>query len=355
MPKRKHESHSPSPRVLTLRASTLRQHYQRSAPQGGVGTEPSGGQTAAEGPDDQWEKLKARAHERLSQFRVTEECEKLQDCFTALLNWLPEGGRDAIAHDILGSKSDKKLTADFERICTRLLFPMKFCGRKRCEYTKDKHEPLDEDLAEYESGIHQECLRRDGNRCVVTKTTSKGDSQIVLEPAYIIPWSFPSHNPPKDTGCISKMWTTLYRCFPAIESVLSSRINEVENSLTLLNSINREFGEFRCALESIPDTPHTYKFVTFKDFPLELKSSLSGQVKFKDTDQPTSQAGLPHPVLLDCHYRLAKIFYESGMIDVIDEDIRDLEELIAGHELDLDGDTDLGSVVEYAIWGSMTA
>ncbi|KAJ5690917.1 hypothetical protein N7488_012484 [Penicillium malachiteum] len=360
MPKRKLESHSPSPRVLTLRASTLRastlrQRQQRSAPQAPVGTAPSSGQATAGGADDQWENLKARAHERLGRFTVTEESEKLQDCFTALLNWLPAGGRDAVAHDILNSNSDKKLTATFERICTRLLFPMKFCGRKRCEYTRDNHEPLDEDLAQCESDVHQECLRRDGDRCVVTKTLSDGDSHTVLEPAYILPWSFPSHNPSKNVGYISKMWSTLYRCFPAIEAVVSSRLNEIENGFTVLSSINREFGEFRCAFELIPGTPHTYKFVVFEGFPVELKSSLPRQVKFKDTGRPTSQAGLPHPVLLDCHYRLAKILHESGMITVIDEDFRDLDELIAGHELDLDGDTDLGSVVEYAIWQSMTA
>ncbi|KAJ5618482.1 hypothetical protein N7528_006593 [Penicillium herquei] len=357
MPKRKLEPHSPSPRVSTLRASTLRQRQGRSAPQAPVGTVPSGGQATTQGADDQWEKLKARAHERLRRFKVTDESKKLQDCFTALLKWLPEGGREAIAHDILSSDSDKKLTATFEKICTRLLFPMKFCGRKRCEYTRDNHEPLDEDLAQSESDVHQECLRRDGDRCVVTKKLSDAGSHTVLEPAYIIPWSFPSHNPPRNIGYVSKMWTTLYRCFPAIEAVVTSRINEIENGLTLLSAINREFGEFRCAFESIPGTPHTHKFVTFEGFPVELKSSLRvpKQVKFKDTGRPTSQAGLPHPVLLDCHYRLAKILHESGMTKVIDEDFRDLEELIAGHELDLDGDTDLGSVVEYAIWQSMTA
>ncbi|KAJ6023718.1 hypothetical protein N7540_004515 [Penicillium herquei] len=358
MIKRKGASLSPS-----FRALTIRQCRRISPSKEAVCTEPSLAQSDVEETDDEWSNLKARAQERLSRYKVTNESEKLQGCFRALLDWLPVGGRDSIAHDILNSDSDEKLMTAFDNIRTCLFLPMKLCGRKRCEYTLDMDNEL-EDLEEQNFDFRQGCLQRDGNRCVVTKSglfekwkeiTSRCLLQREIEPAYIIPWSFPSYNSLKDTGDISNIWTTLYQCFPEIQPVVQSyKISEIQNGITLLESIHRQFSDFQCAFEPIPDIPHTYNFVTFEDFPVEMKPDLPQRVSFVDTFRPTSEDRLPHPVLLECHYRLARIFHASGMNEAIDKTLRDLEELKAGSVLACDGSTDLASLLQYAIWKSVT-
>jgi len=48
------------------------------------------------------------------------------------------------------------------------------------------------------------------------------------------------------------MWETLYRCLPKIRTTMrTSRINEIENGLTLHQFIHYVFGRFECAFEPI--------------------------------------------------------------------------------------------------------
>lgn len=133
MPKRKHESSPPPP----PRSSTRPRQPRRISPsQGTFCSEPSFAQTEVEKTEDGWNDLKARTHERLSRYEVTKESEKLQDCFGGLLNWLPPGGRNSIAHDILDAESDEMLLATYENIRTCLLQPSKSMQTWR-EYVTD--------------------------------------------------------------------------------------------------------------------------------------------------------------------------------------------------------------------------
>lgn len=84
-----------------------------------------------------------------------------------------------------------------------------------------------------------------------------------------------------------------------------------------------------------------------------MKPFLSRQVTFVDASQPESESRLPHPVLLDCHYRLAKFFHASGMGEVIDKTLDRLKELKTGLVLARDGTTDLESLLRYAVWESV--
>ncbi|CDM29134.1 hypothetical protein DTO012A7_1029 [Penicillium roqueforti] len=372
MPKRKHESSPPPP----PRSSTRPRQPRRISPsQGTFCSEPSFAQTEVEKTEDGWNDLKARTHERLSRYEVTKESEKLQDCFGGLLDWLPPGGRNSIAHDILDAESDEMLLATYENIRTCLLQPIKASGgktpapvdsphQKRRENAQAVYEVIEEPQVR-DSDFRKGCLERDRDRCVVTKAISfdkaeeTGSAEDVLqgdlEAAHIIPWSFASYDPMKGASTISNMWETLYRCFPEIRTIMrSSRINEIENGLTLHHSIHRAFGRFRCAFEPIANAPHTYNFVTFKRFPTEMNPFLPHQVTFVDASQPESESRLPHPVLLDYHYRLAKFFHASGMGEVIDKTLDRLKELKTGSVLARDGTTDLGSLLRYAVWESVT-
>ncbi|KAJ5715596.1 uncharacterized protein N7483_012777 [Penicillium malachiteum] len=209
------------------------------------------------------------------------------------------------------------------------------------------------ELEDRESDFGQGCLQRDGDRCVVTNTLSS-EKRKKLEPANILPWSFPCYSASRKDMITSNLWTTLFQCFPEIRSVVQSdKINEIQNGLTLLSSIHRPFSDFQCAFEPITDTPHTYKFVTFEGFPAETKASLRNlpqQINFVTGSPPTPEDRLPHPVLLDCHYRLANIFHASGMTEAMGKTLRRAKKIKAGSLLEHDGTTDLASALYYAIW-----
>lgn len=55
--------------------------------------------------------------------------QKLESCMVALLDWLPEGGRDSAAREILECETDDMLYDLFENIRTCLLAPCKFSRR----------------------------------------------------------------------------------------------------------------------------------------------------------------------------------------------------------------------------------
>lgn len=59
---------------------------------------------------------------------------------------------------------------------------------------------------------------------------------------------------------------------------------------------------------------------------------------------------LPHPALLDCHYRLAKFFDMTGMGEVIDKTLEQWRNTRGESVLAGDGTTDLASLIEMAKW-----
>jgi hypothetical protein len=74
-----------------------------------------------------WITLLEQARERItsyqSQDRLNEE--KLKPSLEAFLKWLPEGGRDSIARDIIDAKTDEDLYAVFNNLVTGLAVPSK--------------------------------------------------------------------------------------------------------------------------------------------------------------------------------------------------------------------------------------
>ena len=122
MPKRKRESSPPPPPHSSTRP---RQPRRISPSQRTFCSESSFAQIEVERTEDGWNDIKAHAHERIRRYEVTKESEKLQDCFRGLLDWLPPGERDSIAHDILDAESDEMLLATYENIRTCLLQPSK--------------------------------------------------------------------------------------------------------------------------------------------------------------------------------------------------------------------------------------
>lgn len=70
------------------------------------------------------EAAKKRITKYQSQNRLHEE--NLQPSLNAFLEWLPEGGRESIARDIINATTDKALYDVFNNLLTGLVLPSKF-------------------------------------------------------------------------------------------------------------------------------------------------------------------------------------------------------------------------------------
>lgn len=83
-------------------------------------------------PPETWPELARLAKERINRYasasskKARKGDEKLKPCMIALLDWLPEEGRESAAHDMLKSITDDMLYDMFQNIRTCLLFPSKF-------------------------------------------------------------------------------------------------------------------------------------------------------------------------------------------------------------------------------------
>lgn len=173
------------------------------------------------------DKAKGKGHEKTKRAD-----QKLKACMTALLDWLPAGGRDSAARDILQCETDDKLYEMFENICTCLLAPCKFSGKcisiSKIKSPTDFHAvktagsnsasrtPIDKreensieviastlgNPQQQEEQFCEDLLRRDNYRCVITqdlhwqKWEEIGAPEDLdcdyIEAAHIIPFSLAS-------------------------------------------------------------------------------------------------------------------------------------------------------------------
>ncbi|PWY94993.1 hypothetical protein BO94DRAFT_620492 [Aspergillus sclerotioniger CBS 115572] len=148
--------------------------------------------------------------------------DSLKPGLAAFLAWLPDGGREAIAEDIVNAITDDQLYAVFSTLLTAILIPMKTRPQvgsfPSVEAVAETRDQLTED---------QICMEHDGYCCVVTGDLNtdtwkkRGHPDNVyfgpVEVAHIIPLSYASWHysvePPHQT---STAWEVLWRCFPRI-------------------------------------------------------------------------------------------------------------------------------------------
>jgi hypothetical protein len=78
-----------------------------------------------------WPSLEEAAKARIAKYqphnRVHEE--KLQPSLNAFVEWLPEGGRESVARDIINTTTDKDLYDVFHNLLTGLAVPSKSRAR----------------------------------------------------------------------------------------------------------------------------------------------------------------------------------------------------------------------------------
>ena len=76
---------------------------------------------------EDWTTLAEEARERISTYKTKDRPneKKLQPSFNAFLEWLPEGGRESMARDIINATTDEDLYSVFNNLVTGLAVPSK--------------------------------------------------------------------------------------------------------------------------------------------------------------------------------------------------------------------------------------
>ena len=76
---------------------------------------------------DDWTTLAEEARKRISTYKTKDRPneKKLQPSFNAFLKWLPEGGRESMARDIINATTDEDLYSVFNNLVTGLAVPSK--------------------------------------------------------------------------------------------------------------------------------------------------------------------------------------------------------------------------------------
>ncbi|OJJ50420.1 hypothetical protein ASPZODRAFT_13500 [Penicilliopsis zonata CBS 506.65] len=316
------------------------------------------------------------AKDRVGQYQPNNRREeaKLQTGLTAFLGWLPEGGRESVARDILSATTDDEVHGVFINLLTALAMPMKARSRtssviqsphsKRRQAVESVAATLDEP-EERKKSFRKSCMQRDGYCCVASgnmdideykaRGRPSGVDSCYVEGVHIIPFAYASWDntvaPPEQTA---SAWEVLWRCFPRVRQVgmQVASINDLSNGITLRGSLHREFGRFQIAFKPT-NVPNVYERKLFPDFATVESRTLPSSPRIEFTRAPgTENYALPSAALLDCHYRLAEILNASGMAEVIDEQWRRWEDLreSTGGSVHPDGKTDIGGYLNAALW-----
>ncbi|KAE8408287.1 hypothetical protein BDV37DRAFT_192651 [Aspergillus pseudonomiae] len=323
-----------------------------------------------------WPFLAAAAMERIAKYQPQHRAHEqiLQPSLGAFVTWLPAGGRESVARDIVDATTDKDLYDVFHNLLTSLAVPMK-ARSKQPSVTESPHPRRQANVEVVAATLDQPeirdptfrdlCLRRDSNCCVVTGHMDTDYWETIgcpddinfgpTEGAHIIPFSYASWDkssaPPNDT---SSAWEVLWRCFPRVrqEGLRVETINNPSNGITLRNSVHTEFGKFSIALKPT-DSDDTYEVKVFRRYPKPDRQFLpgSGYIELKKAHDAQG-LDLPNRALLECHYRLAEILNASGMAEVIERSFREWEDLKGSscHLLREDGGTDVEKFLRTGLW-----
>ncbi|OJD13864.1 hypothetical protein AJ78_05735, partial [Emergomyces pasteurianus Ep9510] len=295
--------------------------------------------------------------------------DKVVSTLLAFLEWLPDEGKLSFSRDVLACDNDDKLHAVFWNLVTGLLYQMKTTSGKTSVYSSphEKRKENAELLAAFlpvshhrDSKFRMACPQRDDYRCVVTKCMDRDHWKKVgrplnvkygdLEAAHIIPFTYASWN-----EIARNAWEVLYRCFPAIRRVGMSieNINDSSNGITLRSFIHSEFGKFRCAFVAT-ETPNVYTFKTFEGFSTDLQILLpEDRIVTIQQAVNSEDVTLPSSTFFDCHHRIAEVLNATGMGQVIEQVIRDWEDLKISESLctlDSLGRSDVSQILETALW-----
>ncbi|KAK2809803.1 hypothetical protein FQN50_003443 [Emmonsiellopsis sp. PD_5] len=293
----------------------------------------------------------------------------------ALLDWLPEEGRDSIARDINQAETDEALNGVFADLCSDLIYPMKATSGRSCvaESSSEERRENDESLAaalpyleSRDPSFYKTCLRREGDCCIITKHmdterwVDAGEPDDVahadLSAAHIIPFTYGSWaDVPSRQKDASKAWGVLFKCFPSVRRAGMSveRINDPSNGMMMVEDLHRQFDRFRFSFVAT-ETPNVYKIKLYKKFSRYGVSNLPEDRLVTSTNASDGEdIALPSATLLDCHHRVAEVLNASGMAEEIEKKINDWENLKHASVLREDGTSDVAGYLNLGLWMSV--
>ncbi|KAG5290353.1 hypothetical protein I7I50_00078 [Histoplasma capsulatum G186AR] len=285
---------------------------------------------------------------------------------TAFLDDLPQEGKQNLISFILTCENDNVLFILSQHLKSAILLSLR---ARTTPYVTPSPLPGAEDLVNVvssqmtrssdrnsQSKLKQQCLKRDGYRCLVTGAYdhehAAGNVRDDLlqntaetELAHIIPFALGKFRTSDEEGQKARVWAAIYTCFPDVRlhtNCSVETVNDFQNLMTLISPIHAAFGKFQIAFEPA-DEEHTYylRFYRFPSLTMRLlpepDENNERVVKFtKNADYE-----LPSRVLLSTHAAVARILHATGMARTIDQILRDREELSCLAE---DGSTDIGQI-----------
>jgi len=107
--------------------------------------------------------------------------------------------------------------------------------------------------------LKEECLRRDGNRCVVSGAIDsaayanmlpgkrKGAGKTKTQCSHILPFALGKFEEKNATYTKNKatIWWALYQYFPVLKNKIGAdTVHQPGNAITLASSLHEEFGQF---------------------------------------------------------------------------------------------------------------
>lgn len=169
----------------------------------------------------EWKKLSADAKSRIESYRPIQEKQdaKLADLLNAVLDFLPAGGRESVARNILECRNDTELFDIYNNLFTALLLPSALSPLIYVIYSLTNSyilkvtssltdsPPLkrrfQDDSSPRTVNLRRECLLREDHRCAIRGTLdhdrwdelgrSEGASLTFLDVARIIPYKYASY------------------------------------------------------------------------------------------------------------------------------------------------------------------
>lgn len=293
--------------------------------------------------------------EKLEQYTPTGSNDNTVRILRAFLDHLPANGRSNLIRHLESLQSDQEIHEHAESLVNGLLMPMRTLRsvptaspRAGMEDSIENVAALSGSPAVRDSRLKQECLERDGFKCVVTGRYDEKHvdpnappvRQCYTECAHIIPFSLATWKDEQEERSKNIIWTNLTRYFPSLTSQIRfsrDSINSARNAMTISRELHFYFGKFDFAFEATLQR-HTYTLKNYKPMVLDY---LPEKVTFK-CHNSNSPSALPSPGLLKIHATIARIFHASGAAESIEKAIRDLEEKAP---LAKDGSSDISAML----------
>ncbi|KAJ5493444.1 hypothetical protein N7539_002190 [Penicillium diatomitis] len=328
-----------------------------------------------------WEELKALAFKRINEYKCygREYEDKLENVLTEALQWLPEGGRDALAQDIIDVRGDDQMLYDvFANFRTAVMEAIKSVSKepvtpsphhKRQKSIDRVAARLPEPLSRSDDWV-RDCRERDGNHCVISypfehempqerhlpRANNQGQQRDYLEVHHIIPFSLGGFNKKDDHDTAIK-WSSIYTAFPKTKAIAASKINTLENGITLRQELHRAFQRFLIALRPT-GIPNCYEIKKWQPDEHELALRLlfnyqlpAGAIVTLRQAVGHADKPLPSTDLLDMHWRVCEIFHASGMaeeVKLVEQRWFKLKHDLCGRSLPEDGSLNLEEVLHVA-------